>query len=194
MNILLVSKNSLSNQTVQSLTTVKDDWNLIKSIDIEDALNNYKSNDIDVLLIDLDCEESESFMNKIVDINPKQKTISFSKKLDCISTKGCKHCIVNYNRKRIIKPFSEVDLLNVISLFGTKECTHKSSFEDISQIMTFALKQFTDTEYNIQTKLITINSNNSFNNIKTISEVINMLNEYDVKYKVIDDKTIQIDG
>ena len=192
MNIFLVSNNLESKQTVQNLISAKNDWNLIEPIDIEDVLNKYKSNHIDILIIDLECEKSEYLINKITDIHPKQKTISFSKEIDCIDKKGCKFCVVNYDRKRMIKPFSEIDLLNVINLFGTNKCSHQNTLEDISQIMSYVLKKFESCEYNIQTKLITLNNNSSFYNLRTISEVTNILNDYDVKYEVIDDRSIQI--
>ena len=92
----------------------------------------------------------------------------------------------------MIKPFSEIDLLNVINLFGTNKCSHQNTLEDISQIMSYVLKKFESCEYNIQTKLITLNNNSSFYNLRTISEVTNILNDYDVKYEVIDDRSIQI--
>ena len=192
MNILLVSKNSESKQTVQNLISAKDDWNLIEPIDIEDGLNKYKSNNIDILIIDLECDESEYLINKITAIHPKQKTISFSKEIDCIDKKGCKFCIVNYDRKRMIKPFSEIDLLNVINLFGTNKCSHQNTLQDISQVMSYVLKKFGNCEYNIQTKLITLSDNHSFYNLKTLSEVTNILNDHNTKYKVIDDMSIQI--
>ncbi len=172
MNILSVSKNIGSNQSLQNLLTFKNNWKLIESTHIEDAFNQYEENDIDFLLIDLGCVESENFINKIVDINPKQNILSFSNKLDCIDTKGCKFCEVNYNRKRMIKPFTELDLLKVIGSFGTNKCSHCNSLKDISQIMTFALKRFPDCKYNIEKKLISIDANGSPFAIKTLVEIV----------------------
>jgi len=192
MNILLVSKNSEAKQTVQNLIGAKDDWNLIEPIDIEDGLNKYKSYHTDILITDLECDESEYFINQITAIYPKQKTIFFSKEIDCIDKKGCKFCITNYDRKRMIKPFSEIDLLNVINLFGTNKCSHQNAFEDISQIMSYVLKKFGNSEYNIQTKLITLSDDNSFYNLRTLSEVTDILNSHNIKYKVVDDMSIQI--
>lgn len=176
MNILSVSKNFVSNQSIHNLLTFKNDWKFIQLADIEDGFNQYKENNINFLLIDLDCEESKKFMNKIVDINPKQNILYFTDKLDCVDTNGCEFCTVNYNKKRIVKPFTEIDLLNVICLFEKNKCSHRNSVEDISLIMTFALKRFPDCKYNIEKKLISITANESYFALKTLLEVIDMLN------------------
>lgn len=188
----MVSTNEETSQTVRNLSNAIDDWKLIVPRDADEGIDRYRSNSVDYLLVDLECDESQKLLSDIVEINPKQNTISFSKKITCIDTNGCDYCAKTYNRKKILKPFSELDLYKVLDNFGTYRCSHRNALKDITLIMSYILKRFSNCKYNIHSKQITINDMSSFNAIRTIAQIVELLNENSISYTMTGDYSIQI--
>jgi len=164
--------------------------NLIKVYNAEDGLKYYNSNDIDIVIIDFEYECFQELMDGILSINKYQKTITISNEIKCNDNNGCKDCIENFNRKRLLDEFSIKELINIVNHFDTEQCKYYKSFDNIATIAEDILKRFSGYKYNKETMTITLNDN--ANSIRTLLDIINILNQHNIPYEVKDTTIIQI--
>jgi len=124
MNILFIDKQSIQNSIRLGLLEQMAHHQVYMSDDYGDAIDYYKSNKPDIVLIEFTIESGERYLQKILELNPQQKIITISDSLDCSETLGCDYCIVNYKKKRVLKHQGIHDLLYLIDNFNEMPCEY----------------------------------------------------------------------
>jgi len=191
MNILVGRFKDKSIRTkIASLSKIYDDIILFNILSCDATLDVYNENDIDIVIIDFSDDACRNILDEIVRINPFQKTITISNEIECSDKNGCVHCLKNFNRKRLLNTFNNQDLYYLIKNFDSKQCMYFNSFTDIFDILEDILKRFSTCSYDKSTKIINVENTNE--GMITLLEVINILNQHNVKYEIKDITTIQL--
>ena len=191
MNILVAQiEGDKTLDKIDFLSKYDKNINLIKVYNEEDGLKYYNNNDIDIVIIDFHYEYFQKLADKILKINQYQKTITISNDLDCNGNNGCINCVKNLNRKRLLDEFSIKELFNIVNHFDSEQCKYYKSFEDITLIMDDILKRFSRYQYDKDKMIITLEDNSSATG--TLVNIINILNQHNIKYEVKDMTLIQI--
>ena len=191
MNILVAQiEGDKTLDKIDFLEKLDKDINLIKVYTAEEGLKYYNNNDIDIVIVDFQYECFQELMNEITKINKYQKTITISNLIECNDNNGCKDCIEQFNRKRLLDEFSIKELFDIVNHFDTEQCKYYKSFEDITTMLEDILKRFTGCKYD--NDKMTIILKNNYNTAGTLIDIINILNQHNIKYEVNNMTEIQI--
>ena len=191
MNILVIDKDEFSIQLLKMISRVKKDVNLIVVSDFSNGLKKYKNNNIDIVIVDYSYKKCKKLLKNILKINPNQNTITLSKDISCSEEMGCDFCIKNYNRRRLLKPFNPIDLMMIVNNFNSEKCRYFNSMEHIETIIDDIIKRYVDCKYDRKSKIITF-SNVGNHSIQYLLDMVNILNQHNVKYKILGETDIQI--
>ena len=190
MKILILDDDKNILQILSCFMELEHDWQFVYF----DKHNvNSITEDIDLILVDFANNEYERILNNILDHNTKAKTIVISERLQNSQDKGCDHCLQNYNRKRLFKPVEPRTLYNLIKNFDTTLCSYYDTFNNIQSIISTIIKRFPSLSYEDNTKRISIEGG-SLSNRHTYEFIsfINILEQNNIQYNVLDEYQIQI--
>jgi len=193
MNILIIDSDKEVLNILNQLTTIENDWNIFTS---DGTLTQYKNHNIDFVLIDFSTNSNKILLDKIISINPTQKTITMSAILECSEAQGCNFCITTYNRRRLLKPIDIKSIYELIKNFEVLQCTYSSlnGFQNIEPIISDIIKNFFSYEYDKDSKTIRYQRNHSIHHITEMFEIIKILKEHNINYKIINDYDIKAIG
>ncbi|PHR56210.1 MAG: hypothetical protein COA44_08960 [Arcobacter sp.] len=124
MNILFIDNHSIQNSIRLSLLEQMAHHTVYLSSDYEDALQHYKDEKPDIILIEFTIEYAEKALKKILELDPKQKIITISDSLDCSEILGCDYCLKHYNKRRVLKHQGIHELLYLIDNFDEMPCEY----------------------------------------------------------------------
>jgi len=191
MNILIIDTDNVILNTFNLIKKIEPNWN----IQISDGTLNTYNNNIDFVIVDFSIQSNQNLLNEIIKINQKQKTITISGSLSCSEIKGCQFCILQYNRRRLLKPINLESLHELINHFGEDNCgyANTNSFHDIELILPNILKRFLSYSYNQNSKTLHHTSNSSsIHTTKDMVDIIEILKTHNLKYNIINDTDIEI--
>ena len=100
MKILFIDNHSIQNSIRLSLLEQMAHHKVYLSSDYDDALNYFKEENPDMILIEFTVECGEKSLKKILELRPEQKVITISDSFDCSEIFGCEFCLDHYNKKR----------------------------------------------------------------------------------------------
>ena len=190
MNILIIDTDNNVFNLLNNLSSIEPNWNLIK---FNHTLEQYKKNNIDFVLVDFSSEENEKILKEILKINQNQKTITISESLNCSELNGCDFCVINYNRRRLLKPINIKNLYDIIKNFSSEKCKYFNSFQHIDLLLPEILKRFNLFSYNENTK--TIHHKEGYNEnyqMAELLEIVSILNENSIKYNILYNTDIEL--
>lgn len=193
MNFLVIDRDELTIEMCRVLKMKEPSWDFTNIQDIENPIEVYKTKEFDFVFVDLFFEENRVVFDEILKINKEQKTITLSKKLEASEFNGCEFCVGNYKRRRLLKPFSIKELYHTIINFENIRCRYYKSFESIEIILDEILEQFLYYVYNKDSKSILLKDSERVSlEFNELLEIIKLLDNNNIKYKVIDNKEIRI--
>lgn len=190
MKILILDDDKNILQILTCFMEVEKDWQFV-CLDKNDY-SNIKE-DIDLILVDFATGDNEEILNTILEKNINAKTIVISERLKNSEEQGCDFCLNNYNRKRLFKPIEPRKLYDLIKNFDTTLCSYYNTFNNIESIISTIIKRFPSLSYEDETKRINIEGG-SLSNRHTYEFIsfINILEQNDIQYNVLDEYQIQI--
>ncbi|MGB5867215.1 MAG: hypothetical protein WBG69_04995 [Arcobacteraceae bacterium] len=191
MNILVIDKENVIINTFNFIKQMESTWNIL----VYDGKVNTYNHDIHFVVVDFSTQSNKDILDDIIQINPKQKTITVSENLVCSDTDGCNHCVVNYDRRRILKPIDAKLLYETIKFFDEEECNYSrtNSFQNIDDILPNVLKRFLTYSYNETTQILKPKTHISQIHItRDMLEIIEILKKHHIQYTLVDDTEIKI--
>lgn len=164
----------------------------------QSAIELFKENDYEFVLIEHNCKNSNEFMNIALELKPKQKMILLSDSINCPI--DCNSCLSMFKFVRLIKPVSPEDIKKYLLLDDEDSfsCPNKYRFDNINTLeKLFEFIHLDENIYYTSKKLyddkIIIESNLSsairFNELVKIEDLINK-RYFDVK--VLEDNSVEI--
>jgi hypothetical protein len=192
MNILIIDTCEETILKLSILSKVFDNLNLKHLLDYDESLEYYTSTSIDYLIVDFSLNNNNMFVDEVLKRNPQQKIITLSNILKCSDKNGCDHCINNYNKRRLFKPFSVIEIVKVLKDFDNP-CLYSNQFEcgNLINIMDDILRTYTHHEYNKETKTIYSLKDNYSTTSDTL-DIIALLENQDIKFEIEDQTQIKI--
>lgn len=185
MKLLVIDFEEETRININFLEKKETTWQFFFYDNDNEALDFYISNDVDFIIIDFSIKEFDELLEKIMEINPLQKTITISKKISQSELEGCLHCQNTKKRKRLMKPLNIVDLYELIKNFDTQTCKYFNNFDNIKLILTDILKQFVFFEYNEeQRKICHVKKFKSNTDYDELLDITRILNEHNINYEV----------
>ena len=194
MNILIADTDKQIVSLLETFKLIQPDINIFKITNCIDGLEQYKNNNIDLIIIDFDVSHCVNLLNDIVKIDKLQNTITISEKLCYSENLGCDFCSKSYHRIRLLKPFEIKELFDIILHFNDKKCRYFKSLEHIEDFMDDIIKRYSNYTYDNILKQIRVANDNlsSSSYIKDLVDIVNILNKYNVKYSIESDTIIQL--
>ncbi len=193
MKLLIFDKENSSHDTdsISLLNQSLKDFTISLTTDVDDAKILYESSKFEIIIIDFTTKEGEHFLEYIVKNNSKQKVITIGFELTNSEKLGCDYCEANYLRRRLVKPINIIDLYKTITNFDNIKCEYKNKFNDLEVILKQLLYKYQYFKFDKIEWRIYARENGSIV-LKQYLELLNDLNLYNIKYEVIDDKTLKI--
>lgn len=194
MNILVADADYLVVNLLEHFKDLESNLKIFNIVNNKDGLEQYKNNDIDLVILDFSVNNYSELLLEIMKINKFQKTITISESLTYSENLGCDFCIQNHHRIRLLKPIKIQELIDTIQNFDTKRCKYFGSLENIENFISDIERRYLHYKYDSTTKQIMLKNKNtsSYQVIQELVDIINNLNEFNIKYSVTDDTLIQL--
>lgn len=153
-----------------------------KATHYEDCVGLYEKYEYDIVFVDFSDDIGRNFLTYILDKNPNQRIITLSNLEACSSSNGCDFCDSTYNKKRVVKPIKQSELMDILlkKYVCKMYCNDKVliTIENISKtINTLAFDSKTYTFFK--------NGSNNNREMSDIIELTNALDNQNIKYKLI---------
>lgn len=191
VNILLIDNDIATVQFMQILSQNEKELNVIQTFDFNDAMQKYTNNVIDFVIVDYSNSVYEKIYKEILTIDPKQKIIIISSKVEDCNHLKCEICINHFNQKRLIKPFDPKDLRAILMNFKDSICKYYKRFENIETIMGEIIKRYVGCIYDKNTKIVSF-LHSDYMTTDAMVDLSNILNEHNMSYRILDNLNIQI--
>ncbi|MEA2050912.1 MAG: hypothetical protein U9O56_09310 [Campylobacterota bacterium] len=194
MNILVADTNKQIANLLESFKQIKKDINIFEVSNYNNGIDIYNNNKIDLIIIHFDTSHCIELLNSIVKINSSQNTITISDSLCYSEDLGCEYCITHYNRKKLLLPFDPKELFDMILNFNSKKCKYFKSLDHIEDFLGDMLQKYSYFIYDSLSKQIKVKDESigSSSLVKDLVNIINMLNNHNIKYSIQNDTIIQI--
>lgn len=188
MNILVIDQDEKTLRVFEALNNSTND-NYIIITDFKNALVEFESYEVDVVIVDYFYPECKDFLDAITKIKPKQRTITLSKEIGYSESKGCEQCQLINNRRRLLKPFNVLDLIHLLKSFDN-QCKYFKSMDSIESILGDIIKRLPNGKYNQNEKILTFNSKSYLHT--DLSTIVDLLDKHKLEYKILNLSTIKI--
>ncbi|MEA3314450.1 MAG: hypothetical protein U9Q30_01165 [Campylobacterota bacterium] len=194
MNILIADTDKQIINLLETFKSIQPDINIFEVTNCIDGLEQYKNNNIDLVIIDFDIKNYVNLLNEIIKIDKFQKTITISEVLCYSENLGCDFCTKNHHRIRLLKPFEAKELFDIVLHFNDNKCKYFKSLDHIEDFMNDIIKRYSNYIYDNISKQIKVRDDklSSSSSIKDLVDIVNILNEHNVKYNMEDENTIQL--
>jgi len=130
MKILFIDKPSIQNSIRIGLMEQMAHHEVYLIDHYGDAIEFYKEEKPDVVIIDFTIEHGVEALHKILTLSPHQFVITLSDALDCAEILGCDFCIGHYHKRRVSKHQGIHDLLYLIENFVETPCEFSHKVEE----------------------------------------------------------------
>lgn len=187
MKILLLDDDYILFEQLKCLMELDKSWSLV-------SINEVNYDKIDFVIVDIFNEKYNQILQKVLDINPKIRTLTVSDKLSSNFPKGCEYCNSTYNRIRLIKPIKLKLLFDTIKDFDNiPSCPLLNAFSDLENLIPIIIKQFKNLFYDkeLQTVLSTSSTESKEHTMQILS-LLTLLDENKIQYTLLDDSRIKI--
>lgn len=154
-------------------------------------ISTYSEN-IDFILINLDTKYYEKVLDYIYKINPKMLIGIYSNTNKCLNI-SCDECINKYKILRLFEPLTLCSISSLFTLSTSKKCPKPVKNETLSSFLKIKQKisvnpniwEFNEEKLLISTEIISIFETQIF-------QILDLLDEYKLKYKTVGDMSIKI--
>ncbi|XPV69071.1 MAG: hypothetical protein ACNI25_00490 [Halarcobacter sp.] len=193
MRLLVFDKdhNQIDGDSISILSKSLKDYSITLTTDIADAKKLYESNKFDILIIDFTTDSGKEFLDFVMEVNKHQRVITIGYELTHSEKQGCEYCEENYLRKRLVKPISIVNLYKTIINFDNIRCEYRDKFSDPVVIVEQLLNKYNYFKFD-ESKSILYTYADGTRVLRQYLDLINDLQAYGIKYKIVDDKTIKV--
>lgn len=96
---------------------------------MKEALKLLEKQDYDYILINFMVNDGNKLMEYVLDNNPKQRILTMSTTWVCSDKKGCKNCIDNYSKRRLMLPDDLNKLIPLLKSFDYVPCEYAFKVE-----------------------------------------------------------------
>eukprot|EP01156_Anaeramoeba_ignava_P017691 Anaeramoba_ignava/a89818_9.p1 GENE.a89818_9~~a89818_9.p1 ORF type:complete len:190 (-),score=-18.02 a89818_9:143-712(-) len=186
MNILLLDTEETKEQLELLINIFKMDWVVFSPRHIKEAGAVYSSNKIDFLIVNFIIEENKIFLDQVIKENPKQKTITIGDVLACSNQYGCKSCIENLNRKRIIQPIDMRELYDTINNFDNSKCRYYLNFDNVIALLPKIIKRYNFCTYDSENRIIQCNDSHLY----YLFELSELLAKNNIGYELVENQIV----
>lgn len=193
MDILVFDKeyDNDRNDYLRVLNSNLKEYSIILLKNLDESLALYKTKTFHMVLIDFTTEPGKKFLQEVNRLNSLQKIITMGYTLSCSSEMGCSYCIENFHKRRLIKPFTSIDLYKTISEFDSLECKYANAFENPRNLISELIVRYNHFSFDKDNGII-FSLNNDIHELKQLLNLMVDLKAYNIDFKVIDDKSIKI--
>lgn len=124
MKLMLVDRNDVGSLT--RLQALKDQhgFDVDFAFTYEMFASNFAKGKYRIVLIDFAVEAGRDALELIDSVDPKQRVITISASDTYSEPHGCAYCVEHFNRRRLKKPFSVMELVNLIHDFDQSGCEY----------------------------------------------------------------------
>lgn len=194
MNILIFDQQYENNHQdyMQPLVDNIENLEAILYKDFTQATQKVSNTIYDFIIIDFTTQDGKDLLAFIIKQNPQQKIITLSYELTS-SENNCVECEQNYQKKRLIKPVSAIDIYNTVKNFETSKCKYFNHFENPKSLIGDIINRYQYFEYE-QSKNIIQSRNKSYSDhtLKEYIDIIDVLHDYKIEYEIIDEYKIRV--
>lgn len=183
MKVLIFDLEIYENDIFDIIGNYFEYINLYKTNDKEEFLIALKSNQYDLLIIDVDTKLGDLVFNETTNLNNKYKIIVTSNKLTYNSELSCNTCSLRYNRKLLLKPLKANELIYYIENYDKLSCKFSTVSNNILNILEDIIEQFKSYTYIKEESRIFSLSENT----KELISIIELLELHNIKYQIDND-------
>ncbi len=193
MNLLIFDKEFESNHEdyIKPLTQNLKNFDAQIQTDLYDAIKIYEEDQFDIVLVDFTTLEGKTFLNTVLQKEPKQKIVTLGYELTS-SASDCEQCQKEYNKRRLMKPVNPIDIYRTIIEFDTITCAYVNFFNTPKLLLKEFIENFDCFEYDEKQQMIYHNEENHDFVIKEFIEIIEELKKYEIEHQTQDDYHIKI--
>lgn len=193
MNLLIFDKEFETNHEdyIQPLTENLKDFYAQTLTCVYEAINLYEKQSFDIVLVDFTTVEGKTFLDNVVEQNPKQKIITLGYELTS-SESSCDECQKKYNKRRLMKPVNPIDIFKTINNFDTTTCKYANYFNSPKLLLNEFITNYDCFDYDEINQCIIGNQENHDFLIKEFVEIIDELKKYGITHTVEDEYRIKI--
>lgn len=193
MKILIYDKNiddlTYLSKLVQNLPI---DISIHTASTFQEGAAFYYANKYDTVFVDFIEDEGKKLLAEILKNDHTQRIITLSKLFECSEALGCDYCLEHYNKKRVIKPISEDEILQI---FTHKEdiCSKYSGdilIMELKRIEKIIKQSYTHFTLDIETLTFIDHGESHYKNDFFL--IIDKLTEYKVKHTVDENGNIKV--
>lgn len=193
MNLLIFDKEFETNHEdyIQPLTQNLKDFYAQTLTCLYEAINLYEKNSYEIVIVDFTTVEGKTFLDNILEHNPKQKVITLGYELTS-SESSCDECQQNHNKRRLMKPVNPIDIYQTINDFDTTTCKYANYFNSPKLLLNEFIENYGCFDYDELNQLIVANKENHDYLIKEFVEILNELKKYEIEHTIFDEYCIKI--
>lgn len=168
-----------------------ESYDCYKTHNFDEAIKKFNENLYDIVIVDFSTNNGAKLLERIISVNPKQKTITINQNMVCSVSQGCDFCVKNYNRRRVIDIHNYNKILKIIGKFDEVECKYYNSFENVVSILGEIMQSFPNFVYEEkQYKIIPLTDNSYI--AKELVEITSFLDKYNIKYSIDESLNIEL--
>ena len=182
MKVLIFDLAIYENDIFDIVSNYLKDVYIYKTNEKEKFLEELKTNQYNLLIIDVNTTEGDYIFEEATKINKKYNILVISNNLTYNSELSCQDCSLIHNRKLLLKPLKANDLVNYIKNYNNLSCKYSLAASNIFDILEDVVKQFVYYAYNKEEAKISLIGETS--NTKELISIIDLLDTNNIRYIV----------
>ena len=124
MKLILVDKQDLSTIAREEILRDQFHFEVDYAFTFEDFAAKFAKGKYRVVLIDFAIEAGAKALELVDEVDPKQRVVILSASESYSEPHGCPYCVEHYNRRRLKKPVSVIEVANLIRDFDYTSCAY----------------------------------------------------------------------
>jgi len=124
LKLILIDQHNIATIAREEVLRDQHHFDVDYTTTFEEFRAQYSIGKYDIAILDFAFEAGAKALEHIDETNPQQRVIVISEDEEYIAPNGCAYCVEHYSRRRMIKPFSVMDLANLIRDFDYTHCTY----------------------------------------------------------------------
>ena len=124
MKLILVDKKDIATFAREEVLRDQYHHNVDYAFTLDEFKTKFAVGKYRVAIVDFAVEAGAHALEHIDRLDPKQRVIIISASEGYSEPHGCAYCAEHYNRRRLRKPISVMDLAGLISNFDYSPCTY----------------------------------------------------------------------
>lgn len=157
----------------------------------DDFINLYSQHQYEKLFIDFSDPVGREISHFIKTNHPKQSIVLLNEHYNCLALSSCQECQENLNADSLIKPFTQGQIIKVITNHFECESFNKSQFEfTLAKIKKQINQDFPYVKYD--NSLLRLDSISDSLRTSAVVSITDMLLKNDIKFSVDENHSIKI--